>query len=286
MRYTSLHAFLGKGAHTLDARGPFALVLLEDGEAIDATIAHCKSQGFREVLVFGAAELLPETDTGLHLIEHNMHLTGALTTVVNALIQRFPSVWLHYCYNAEFLFFPFCESRNIREMLAFHTEERRDAVLTYVIDLYSTDLGSHPTGVTLGAAHFDREGHYALQRTDAQGKSLDRQLDFFGGLRWRYEQHIPPNRRRIDRIGLFKAAKGLELLEDHTFNDPEYNTYTCPWHNNITAAICSFRTAKALLSNPHSMHDVRHFWWKHSEPFKWNSAQLMELGFIEPGQWF
>ena len=111
-------------------------------------------------------------------------------------------------------------------------------------------------------------------------------MDFFGGLRWRFEQFIPAARRRIDRVGLFQAAKGLELREDHRFNKEIYNTYTCPWHNNITAAIGSFRTAKALLSNPQSMHNVGHFWWKHSEPFKWESTQLMEHGMMEPGQWF
>ena len=37
----------------------------------------------------------------------------------------------------------------------------------------------------------------------------ERQLDFFGGLRWRFEEHVPPARRRIDRIALFKAKPGL-----------------------------------------------------------------------------
>ena len=32
------------------------------------------------------------------------------------------------------------ESRSVVEMLAFHAEERRDAMLTYVIDLYAKDL--------------------------------------------------------------------------------------------------------------------------------------------------
>ena len=40
------------------------------------------------------------------------------------------------------------------------------------------------------------------------------------------------------------------LLPNHRFNDEEYNTYACPWHHNLTAAIVSFRTAKALKRNP------------------------------------
>ncbi len=60
---------------------------------------------------------------------------------------------MYYCYNAEFLFFPFCETRSIAEMLAFHTEERRDAMLTYVIDLYAGDLNASPNAVSLSEAY-------------------------------------------------------------------------------------------------------------------------------------
>jgi len=68
--------------------------------------------------------------------------------------------------------------------------------------------------VSLDSAHLDRAGYYALARMP-DGKIKDRQLDFYGGLRWRFEEHVPWTRRKIDRVGLFKAKKGLELLEDH-----------------------------------------------------------------------
>ena len=89
-----------------------------------------------------------------------------------------------------------------------------------------------------------------------------------------------------DRISLFKAKRGLTLRPDFTFNDEEYNTYACPWHNNLTAAICSFRTAKALKSNPGSKFDIHNFRWHNSTEFQWHSQQLMDLGLMEPGQWF
>jgi hypothetical protein len=78
----------------------------------------------------------------------------------------------------------------------------------------------------------------------------------------------------------------LQLRDNHTFNIEEYNTYACPWHNNITAAICSFRTAKALRTNPGSREAINTFRWRNSALFKWNSQQLMDLGLMEPGQWF
>ena len=133
----------------------------------------------------------------------------------------------------------------------------------------------------------DRSGYYALARTGANGHPLDRQLDFFGGLRWRFEEHVPKNKRRIDRVALFRSrSNGLVMQADGTFNEAEYNTYQCPWHHNLTCAVASFRTAKALTQNPGSRHAINSFRWRNSVPFEWSSRQLMDLGLIEPGQWF
>lgn len=286
MRHSSLSAFIRGAPTAIKPKGPYAIVMLEDAVEVDSTIKHCVEAGFSDVLVFGNPDLLPDDDTGLQLVVHDMHAKGALSEVVNAVIAACPGQWIHYCYNAEYLYFPFCETRNIRELVTFNTEERRDTIMTYVIDLYSKDLGAHPNAVSLGEAYLDKSGYYALQRFTQDGHALERQLDFFGGLRWRYEEHVPWLKRRIDRVSLFRSYKGLELREDHRFNDEEYNTYSCPWHHNISGTICSFRTAKALMSNPGSMYAIPHFWWKNSEKFKWNSNQLLELGLMEPGQWF
>ena len=88
------------------------------------------------------------------------------------------------------------------------------------------------------------------------------------------------------RIALFRAKPGLTLRPDFTFADEEYNTYACEWHHNITAAIVSFRTAKALKSNAGSKFQIQTFQWHNSVPFAWHSQQLMDLGMMEPGQWF
>ncbi|REA90282.1 hypothetical protein DV959_13170, partial [Staphylococcus pseudintermedius] len=99
--------------------------------------------------------------------------------------------------------------------------------------LYAADLNAHPEGVSLAQAHLDRAGYYALGRPDPanHGHPKERQLDLFGGIRWRFEEHVPPDRRRIDRIGLFQAKAGLRMRPDFTFNEEEYNTYACPWHH-------------------------------------------------------
>ncbi len=287
MRYDDLADFLSRGKPAL-AKGPVALIFVEDLIEVEATIRHHIKLGFVAIVVFAPDELAlpPQVESDIHRVRYAMPHPGALEAAVNRIIAAAPPVWLYYCYNAEFLFYPFCETRSVAEMLAFHTEERRDAVLTYVVDLYAGDLAADPEAVSLSDAFIDKSGYYALARPDENGHPKERQLDFFGGLRWRFEEHIPPARRKIDRIALFRAKPGLHLRPDHTFNDEEYNTYSCEWHHNLTAAICSFRTAKALKANAGSTFDIHTFRWHNSTEFTWHSQQLLDLGLMEPGQWF
>lgn len=288
MQYASLDKFLKQGQAAL-AKGPVAMIFVEDDVEVDTTARHYLECGFESVLILmpDAFHLPDDITEKTHRITYDCNRKNAIPEAVNTVNDAAIGIWLYYCYNAEFLFFPFIESRTIGEMLMFHKEERRDSMLTYVIDLYADDLDKNPTAVSLEHASLDKSGYYAQARTDAiTGHPKERQLDFFGGLRWRHEEHIPKTSRRIDRISLFRTAKGLKLLADHTFADQEYNTYACPWHHNLTAAICSFRTAKALKSNPGSKFEISKFKWHNSIPFEWHSRQLLDLGLMEPGQWF
>jgi len=289
MRYASLDAFLTRGREAL-AKGPVGMILVEDEVEIDSTVRHHLDAGFRELVVFmpAAFGLADDVSGRVHRVDHDIMQGSDFTDTINRMIAAAPGLWMYYCFNAEYLFYPFCETRTVGEMLAFHAEERRDAMLTYVIDIYAGDLWRAPNAASLEDAHLDKSGYYALARLDPDNHDhpMERQLDFHGGLRWRYEEHIPPGRRKIDRIALFRAKPDLVLRDDHTFSDPEYNTYACPWHNNLTAAIASFRTAKALKTNPGSTFDIETFLWHNSTPFEWHSRQLLDLGLMEPGQWF
>lgn len=270
------------------AKGPVGLMFAEDDAALSSSLRHALGLGFKPLILFHPPHVAPEADLADQILQvrFNPYAPNAVPQAVNALIDAAPGVWFSYFYNAEFLFFPFCEFRSIAEMLVFHTEERRDAMLTYVVDLYAGDLAAHPDAVDPDQACLDRAGYYALDRFDGQGRRLDRQYDFHGGLRWRFEEHVPPDRRNIDRIGIFRAKPGLRLLPGHRFNDEEYNAVSCEWHHNLTAAICSFRVAKALKTNPGSRDQIDTFLWHNSARFNWSSAQLMDLGLMEPGQWF
>ncbi|MGA0613663.1 glycosyltransferase family 2 protein [Paracoccus sp. KR1-242] len=291
MTHQTLVDFLKDSPDRLQ-KGPIAILLIEDAIAVGHTLAHHLKCGFRLILALSADPLpphvLPEEAEG-RIVNLKFDTRGqdAHVRAVNAVLDVAPpDIWMYYGYNAEFLFYPFSESRTVGEMLAFHTEERRRAMLSYVVDLYAPDLHRFPDAVSINEAMFDRSGYFALGRADRDGKQLDRQLDFHGGLRWRFEEHIPADRRRIDRISLFRSQPGLRLLSDHRFNVAEYNTYSCPWHHNLTAAVASFRVAKALARNPGSRQQIETFAWRNSQPFRWQSQQLMDFGLMEPGQWF
>jgi hypothetical protein len=290
MIHSSISSFAAQARRTPLGRGPFAIVIAEDRTELTTTLDHLTHLGFRRLFLVAPDDVdLPDDIDDASIVEVIRHPTrqpGTAAAIVNALIKLVPGEWIHYCYNAEYLFFPFCEQRRIGEAIAFVMEERRNVVPTFVIDLYAEDLTRYTDAVSLETAHLDSSGYYAETRRNADDEVLDRQLNFYGGLRWRFEEHVPAPKRRIDRSSLFQAMPGLTLNDDHTLSDPEMNTYTCPWHHSMSATVCSFRVAKALRSNPGSRHDVDSFRWHKSTRFFWSSQQLMELGLMEPGQWF
>lgn len=269
--------------------GPLSVLLIEDEVEVASTLDHHIAAGFAHVLALSPEPLAltPAQAAVVTNLAFPTRARDAHAAALNAVIAAVPpGTWLHYGFNAEYLFFPFSDTRGVAELLTFHTEERRAAMLTYVVDLYAPDLTRFPDGVSREEALFDRTGYYALARRNRDGQIMERQLDFHGGLRWRFEEYLPADRLRIDRIGLFRARPGLRLLPDHRLSDEEMNTYSCPWHHSMTAAIASFRVAKALTRNPRSRAAVTRLAWRHSVPFAWSSQQLMDAGLMEPGQWF
>ncbi|MBY4894773.1 hypothetical protein KUL25_18605 [Rhodobacteraceae bacterium N5(2021)] len=292
MNFDSLSSFKAAPDASF-AKGPFAILIAEDRVELASSLDHLHSLAFKAIFILAPDEVaVPDAPKGAkclqHIIRHPSRQLGATQAVVNALIEKVPGQWIHYCYNGEYLFYPFCEDRTIGELVTWVMEERRESVLTYVVDLYAGDLSAHPNAVDLDGALLDSSGYYAETRRGGPelDEVMERQLNFYGGLRWRFEEHVAKPKRKIDRVGLFRAAPGLTLREDHTLSDEELNTYACPWHHSLSASICSFRVAKALRTNPGSRHDIPDFRWHKSTQFHWSSMQLMELGLMEPGQWF
>jgi hypothetical protein len=72
--------------------------------------------------------------------------------------------------------------------------------------------------VSLADAVQDCSGYYALARKSNDGSVIGRQLDFYGGLRWWFEEHILNDRSCIDRIALVRTEKDLTRCNDHTWS--------------------------------------------------------------------
>ncbi len=301
MHHPDLKSFLRREAGLL-RRGPVACILCEDEVEVASTLRHHVDLGFSLVLAllppWAEAEAREAAALGpaVRCVAHAGLGRAALAEAVNRLLPRMRGQWLYAGFNAEYLFFPFCESRRITGLIEFVEQERRGSLSGVTVDLYAGDLAEAPGGVSLEDAHLDRAGRYAEARAappPAQGSRAaapaappERQLNFYGALRWRLEEHMPEDARRIDRVPLVRAARGLRMREDFTWSLPDYNSFAGPWHNSPSCAVASFRAAKALRHNPASRAAIRSFRWAGSARFDWHSRQLMELGLMEPGQWF
>lgn len=290
MRFDSLQPLLQTLAESTRPGQPTALIFAEDRVLLKETVEKLIEINFTAIAVLDSTRVGETVLPSPALTAPVGFSTRAdVAETLNRAIAALPDRWIYYSYNAEFLLFPYGEQRTIADVTTFMREERRRSVHGIAVDLYPTEPLAEPPAepprFALEAAAFDRTGYYATQRFDGPDP-LERQSDIFGGLKWRFENHIPWEERRIDRICLFQADPAVTLDERLLFSEPEWNTLSCPWHNNLTLAVASFRTAKGLLQNPGSRAEITRFAGPLSEPFEGTAHQLMTLGFMEPGQWF
>lgn len=114
MKYESLENFISTGQSAL-VKGPVALVFVEDDVEVATTLRHHLDCGFASVIVFMPdAFALPDDLQGkVHRVSYDMFVPNALEHAINTLIEAGPGLWFYYCFNAEYLFFPFCETRSV-----------------------------------------------------------------------------------------------------------------------------------------------------------------------------
>ena len=291
--FNSLDDFIAKGPR-FSRRDVVALILAEDFFQLRETITHHLRQGFDHCIVISRSA---PGDCGvahdaLTTVYHDIFAENAVADVVNRCMPLFDGGWVMTCYNGEFLYFPFCETRTIADVTQFVAQDQRSSIPVVVVDAYPEhmpkagyDLSGQ--GHTVSDPFIDSIGYHATPRWNMdQGCAYERQLDMFGGLKWRFADYVPYERRRIDRVALFQAKAGLVMADDFTFMDQDYNTYQGQYHNNLRAAFVSYRTVKSLSQNPASRSEITQLVWDHSVPWARSSQQLLDLGLIEAGQWF
>ena len=258
--------------------GGIAVLLCETRMQVQCSAERLAAQGAGVIIAIGDAPDL--RDLGIPVVRiAEVPPQSRAWSLLNLLIDAFSGRWILWQWNGEYFVFPFGETRTLSDLVAFLSDERRKMIFTYAFDLYADDLPAgdgRPEDVPL---HFDRIGYHAFPREE-------KVLRLFGGLGWRFAEYAPREMGQIGRTSLLRAEKGVWIDRKYLFQDPDYASVQCKWHHNPTAAMMSLRRARRIMAHP-EFHEVRgKLLWEGSEPFEWSSRQLLELGMIEPGQWF
>ena len=234
-------------------------------------------QGVDLLVVVGAE--LPD-DPGCPVVTIDQPVTDATAPdILSALMPVLAGRWVIWLWNGEFFVFPFGENREIGDLTDFLTDERRKSLYCYNFDLYAQDLPAQDQAPELSELSIDRTGYHAFPRDNQQ-------LRVYGGLGWRFQELLPDRLRQIGRTSLFLAQPDLRMGEEFFINNDEYASVSCPWHRNPTGAVMSLRRAKRIMAHPEFPPLRKRLVWDGTERFNWSSAQLLDLGLIEPGQWF
>ena len=257
--------------------GVVAILLCESEIHAQASADRLIDQGITALVVVGSAKIVSPTVPIFQI----SHYDGPPDThsLLNTLFDALSGRWVLWLWNGEFFVFPFGETRVLADLAAFLEDERRKVLFTYALDLYGEDLPAADVDPRECDLYFDREGYHAFPKEQNQ-------LRVYGGLGWRFAEITPKDLHQIGRSSLIRAQAGVHLGRDMIFHDVEYGSVSCPWHHNPTGAILGLRRTRRIMAHP-NFPAVRNklIWWG-SEPVAWTSAQLLEAGMIEPGQWF
>lgn len=277
MRHASIEEF---ARQTRAGQAPAAILLCEDDFLADATAARLADLGFAPIIAAGPGHAAVDAERpGVETFPAQIASAAARTELLNRLIGMLRGRWTLVCFNGEFPFFPFCESRRAIDFVDFLRSERRAACAAYAIDLYADSMiGAAGEEPDLDEVYFDAEGWYGFDRGDGL-------VDIYGGLGWRFEEYAPVALSRVNRPALFRADEGARLDDDLWLTDQERDTISCPWHANPTMALMSFRRTRRLLSHPNFRSAIDTLSWPNSRRFEWRSGQLSAMGLIEAGQW-
>ena len=258
--------------------GVIAILLCETRMQVAASAQRVEGQGAAAIIAVGVAVELDDITIPVHHIAERPTQRDAWKQL-NELIARLSGRWLLWLWNGEFFVFPYGESRTLDDLTAFLSDERRPVVFAYALDLYRNDLPGPVEDPAVGELYFDRIGYHAFPHGEHE-------LHLFGGLGWRFAECALTGMEQIGRSSLFLANRDVLLTRTYVFERAEYNSVQCKWHHSPTAAIMTLRRSRRIMAHPHFSSVRGKLIWAGSERFDWTSRQLLELGMIEPGQWF
>ena len=277
-------------------KGPAALVIAEDRVEVASSVdsrAVAGVQATSSCLAPPEIEIPPfaeGTKAELHIIRGRSRAPGATQAAMNILIDKMPGAWLHYCYNGEYLFFPFCEDRSVGEnghMGDGGTAQRDPDLCHRPVRAGSarptqTRYRSTPPFSTVRAT--TPEGRPRRERQPARkATELLRRPALAVP-----KKHVAKPKRKIDRIrASSRRNRGCACAKDphaERRGDEHLCLPVAPFADGGDLFVPSGQGAAAPIrdrdtTSPISAGTSR-------RKFHWSSMQLMELGLMEPGQWF
>lgn len=276
MHYPTAKAF-ARAAPMLPS-GPVGILLCESAVHADHSAQALAAQGAASIIAVGASQGITLPDTPVIRIDEAPDMQSD-REILNTLFRALTDRWVVWLWNGEFLLFPFCETRSLPDLTQFLADERRKSLFCYALDLYARTMPPPSDPPQKAGLYFDRVGYHAFPKDGEQ-------LRIYGGLGWRFEEICPPPMQQIGRTALLKVAADTALDRERLFGQSELDSVACPWHHNPTAAVMSLRRTQRILAHPAFDKVADRLIWHGTTTFEWHSHQLLDLGMIEPGQWF
>ena len=272
---------------TRDISGAVAFLFVEDNHWLFETLEHLSQIGFQRIYAISPEPFAEfETFPKVRWIEAPFTRNDAAIRLINSAQDALLGRWVYTCYNGEFLHFPFDETRKIDDFTAFLEEERKVSAMNLKMDIYPARALDQLTELKVTQCWFDKIGYFSSRGRDANGHAHDQMLEVRGGFRWRMADFLPQDSMILNRSLLFRMNANAKLGPNFRFDSPEYEYAHAQWHNSPTTVTASLRAYKYLRELPEAENTIAQLKYSGSSPYQKRGQQFMELGFMEPGQWF
>ena len=120
MDYPNLTSFINSEGRSL-AKGPIALLFIEDDVEVETTLDHHIKLGFKQIIVL--AKSFPEVDedtlTQVTTVYVDTFADDCVERTVNTLMPHLAGAWVYVGFNAEYLFSRFPVRARLRNCWPF-----------------------------------------------------------------------------------------------------------------------------------------------------------------------
>ncbi len=268
-----------------------ALIFCVDHFVVQETIEHHLKIGFDHVILFTPTFNKLIANEKVIQFEAEISSRDEAWKIICEHYSKLRRNWIYWGLNGEYLYFPYCETRSIKDLAIFLTEERRNSAFGFIVDAYSRNINQDQHGISFDNTGIDTKNYFSLPAEfdfleDFEEEERKRFIEIHGGLKWRFIEHTSNDNTKVSSTIFFNLHNDFSIDENGLVIDKEYYSHSCAHHKSPTTAVVSFRTVIDLLHNPNSRAAVRNLNWVGTETFNWSSPQLLRLGFIETGQWF